>query len=160
MSKSNQLEATKKVIKDFFSAIIGKEIEFTDLNNFFSYETMFLREIAKEDDIIVKSCRLLNYRQAFWVYIPGYSSYPKWIQIEVHDEAKITDKETGEVIVTWQVEKLRYSEIIAIEKQLELHRKEKIQLSSSENIYVLGPAKKLDDLTAKIAYGLSTAPSD
>ena len=143
-----------KITKDFFSTIIGKEVELSEKTKFNDYDILLIDQIFRKSDIVVKSVRLPNYRFAYFVYIPDDDERPYWSEIEVHDEATIHNESTGESTTAWQIEKLRYSEIMAIKHQLEQHKKEKFVLSDSENYYVLGPAKKLDDLTAKIAYGL------
>ncbi|MBQ3296406.1 hypothetical protein IJI79_00480 [Candidatus Saccharibacteria bacterium] len=146
-----------KVVKDFFTAIIGVEVELAQKSQFKEYDKLLFGQVFGKNDIVVKAARLPNYRYAYWVYIPSDDPQPCWTEIEVHDKAEIYNESTGESAITWQTEKLRYSEIMKIKHQLEMHKKEKLTLSNAEQIYILGPAKKLDDLSAKIAYGL--APS-
>ncbi len=143
-----------KIAKDFFSAIISKEVELSEKTKFNDYDILLIDQIFRKSDIVVKSVHLPNYRFAYYIYIPDDNERPCWSEIEVHDEATIYNESTGEAATAWQIEKLRYSEIMAIKHQLEQHKKEKLVLSDSESYYILGPAKKLDDLTAKIAYGL------
>lgn len=144
-----------KIVKDFFSAIIGVEAELAKKSQFNEYDKLFLNQVFSKNDIVVKSARLPNYRYAYWVYIPSSDPQPCWTEIEVHDKAEIYNESTGESATTWQPEKLRYSEVMKIKHQLEQHKKEKITISDAEQIYILGPAKKLDDLSTKIAYGLT-----
>ena len=144
----------KKIVKDFFGAIIGNEVELTNVSNLYPYEFAAIAANGGKKDIVVKAAHLPNYRYAFWVYIPGSAPQAQWIELEVHDKAIIYNEVTGESAESWQTEKLRYSEIMAIKHQLELHREEKIVMSDAETIYIIGSAKKLDDLSAKISYGL------
>ncbi len=150
----NTIEATKKMVKDFFSAIISNEVELTNTADLYPYESAIIDMNGGKKDIVVKAIHLPNYRYAYWVYIPGSTPSPKWIELEVKDKAIIYNESTGESAESWQIEKLRYSEVMAIKHQLELHKEEKMAMSDAESIYILGSAKKLDDLSAKISYGL------
>lgn len=146
----------EKVVKDFFGAIIGKEVTFTNVVDLYAFEVIAMSQIGGKRDIAVKARRLLNYRYSYWVCIPGGGGDAnlRWLELEVRDNAVVYNESTGESTNSWQIEPLRYSEMMAIKHQLELHKEGKISLSDVETIYVLGPSKKLDDLSAKISYGL------
>ena len=145
---------TEKIVKDFFGAIIGEEVDLTNAANLYPYESTAIAISSDKRDIVVKASHLPNYRYAYWIYIPNTTPQPQWRELEVHDKAIIHNEVTGESTESWQTEKLRYSEIMRIKHQLELHKEGKISLSDAEAIYILGSAKKLDDLSAKISHGL------
>ena len=161
MQELNDFDIAKKAVQDFFTAIIDEEVVFTNYANLYTYELTMLSQVTTGDlDIFIKSFRLPNYKYSYWVYIPDGTTLPQWQQVEVHDKAEFYNELTGKSTTSWRVEKLRFSEITAIKKRLELYKKERFDLSDAERIYFLGSAEIVADLAVKITHGIAPeAPS-